>query len=112
MKDICLKLQRQAYGWEETFASRYLIKNLYSQYMKSAKINKKKNEATKMGITFQDIFIEIWWQIRYIKKLYIISHCENTNQTTIKFYYKYNDNQMRKQKPTKQKISSVENYVH
>ena len=47
-----------------------------------------------------------------IYKKAIHSHCENTNQTTIKFYYKYNDNQMRKQKPTKQKISSVENYVH
>ena len=112
MKDICLKLQRQAYSWEEAFASRYLIKNLHSRYMKSAKINKKTNEATKMGITFQDTYIEIWWQIRYIKKLYIISHCRKTNQTTMKFYYTYNDNQMRKQKPTKQKIQSAENYVH
>lgn len=47
-----------------------------------------------------------------IKKLYIISYCENTNQTIIKFYYAYNDNRMRKQMPTKQKIPSAENYVH
>ena len=38
-----------------------------------------------------------------IKKLYIISHCENTNQTIINFYYTYNDNRMRKQKPTNKK---------
>lgn len=53
------KTSKTSLWLRETFASRYLIKNLYSWYMKSAKINKKTNEATKMGITFQDIFIEI-----------------------------------------------------
>lgn len=108
MKAICLKLQRHTYIWEETFASRYPTKNLYSQYMKSAKI--KTNKATKMGITFQDTFLRDM-MANEIKKIYIISYCENTNQTIIKFYT-YNDNRMRKQMPTKQKIPSAENYVH